>query len=57
VNYYPNDDPQKTPIVRWRSAANLLFSNWLNYYVYQGTPFDLNRLSEDELRGIDGDGI
>lgn len=56
-NYYPGDDPEKMPIVRWRSAANLLFSNWLNYYVYQGTPFDLNNLSDNDLRGIDGEGI
>jgi homoserine O-succinyltransferase len=39
-NYYPNDDPTQTPHVRWRGHANLLFSNWLNYYVYQVTPFD-----------------
>ncbi|SDF13026.1 homoserine O-acetyltransferase MetA [Sporomusa acidovorans] len=58
ANYYPNDDPQQQPVVRWRSAANLLFSNWLNYYVYQGTPFDLEKLTASEnLRGIDGDGI
>ena len=43
-NYYPNDNPTKTPLVLWRSAANLLFSNWLNYYVYQETPFDLANL-------------
>ena len=43
-NYYPNDDPTQTPVVLWRSAANLLFSNWLNYYVYQETPFDLANL-------------
>lgn len=43
-NYYPNDDPSQTPVVLWRSAANLLFSNWLNYYVYQETPFDLDKL-------------
>lgn len=43
-NYYPNNDPSLLPVVRWRSAANLLFSNWLNYYVYQETPFDLSRL-------------
>lgn len=47
-NYYPNDDPTKTPVIRWRSAANLLFSNWLNYHVYQGTPFDLDRLDNIE---------
>ncbi len=43
-NYYPNDDPTKTPIVRWRGHANLLFSNWLNYYVYQETPYDVNSI-------------
>lgn len=58
ANYYPNDDPSQMPVVRWRSAANLLFSNWLNYYVYQGTPFDLNRLNEEAVvSGIYGDGI
>ncbi|WP_163713947.1 homoserine O-acetyltransferase MetA [Mangrovibacterium lignilyticum] len=41
LNYYPNDNPDGTPILRWRSAANLLFTNWLNYYVYQQTPYDL----------------
>lgn len=41
-NYYPNDDPTQPPIVRWRGHANLLFSNWLNYYVYQETPFELS---------------
>ena len=44
VNYYTDDDPAKEPIVRWRSHANLLFANWLNYHVYQETPFDLNEL-------------
>lgn len=41
-NYYPNDDPTQTPNVRWRGHANLLYANWLNYYVYQATPFDPN---------------
>ena len=40
-NYYPNDDDTKVPIVRWRGHANLLFSNWLNYFVYQTTPYDI----------------
>ena len=44
VNYYPDDDPTQTPVVRWRSTANLLFYNWLNYYVYQDTPYDLSTL-------------
>jgi homoserine O-succinyltransferase len=43
-NYYRNDDPNEQPIVRWRSHANLLFSNWLNYYVYQETPFDIREI-------------
>ena len=42
VNYYPDNDPTKYPIVRWRSVANLLFANWLNYYVYQETPYELD---------------
>ena len=44
VNYYPDNDTSQTPVVRWRSTANLLFYNWLNYYVYQDTPFDLSTL-------------
>ena len=43
-NYYEEDDPSKKPIVRWRAHANLLFTNWLNYYVYQKTPFDINQI-------------
>ena len=43
-HYYPNDDPEQPPLVRWRGHANLLFNNWLNYYVYQVTPFDLDKL-------------
>jgi len=43
-NYYRDDDPEKDIIMRWRSHANLLFVNWLNYYVYQETPFDLSQL-------------
>jgi homoserine O-succinyltransferase len=43
-NYYPKDDPTQTPTVRWRGHANLLYSNWLNYYVYQTTPYDLSQI-------------
>ena len=43
LNYYPNDDPSQPPVVRWRGHANLLFSNWLNYYVYQETPYELDQ--------------
>lgn len=45
VNYYPNNDFTKKPEVAWRSHANLLFNNWLNYYVYQQTPFILEDLN------------
>ena len=43
-NYFPNDDPTKEPIVRWRSVAHLLFANWLNYYVYQETPYEIDSM-------------
>lgn len=43
VNYFPEDDPKKKPIVRWRSAGQLFYSNWLNYYVYQTTPYDIGK--------------
>jgi homoserine O-succinyltransferase len=43
-NYFPNDDPAQAPLVRWRGHASLLFANWLNYYVYQETPYNLNEL-------------
>ncbi len=45
VNYYKNNDPSKGPLVRWRSQANMLFVNWLNYYVYQRTPFNIDAIS------------
>lgn len=45
VNYYPDDDPTQSPLVRWRSHGSLLFTNWLNYYVYQTTPYDLEQLA------------
>ena len=43
-NYYPNDAPSLPPKVTWRSGANLIYSNWLNYFVYQTTPYDLNQI-------------
>ncbi|MCX7745899.1 MAG: homoserine O-succinyltransferase [Clostridia bacterium] len=43
-NYFPENNPEKPPMVRWRGHSNLLFSNWLNYYVYQETPYDLNEI-------------
>ena len=43
-NYFPDDNPKKSPVVTWRSHANLLYSNWLNYFVYQTTPYDINEI-------------
>ena len=43
-HYYPGDDPENPPIVTWRSHGSLLYSNWLNYFVYQTTPYDLHQL-------------
>ena len=43
-NYYPNDDDTKDPLVTWRAHANLLYSNWLNYFVYQTTPYDITQI-------------
>lgn len=45
-HYFPGDDPTRDPIVTWKSHGNLLFQNWLNYYVYQLTPFDASRIGE-----------
>ena len=45
-NYYPNDDDNREPVVRWRGHANLLFSNWLNYFVYQTTPYDIMNIGQ-----------
>ena len=46
VNYYPNDDDTKPPVVRWRGHGNLLYSNWLNYFVYQTTPYDIMEVGQ-----------
>lgn len=46
-NYFPNNDPSREPISTWRSSANLLYSNWLNYFVYQTTPYDLKKLNNE----------
>lgn len=43
-NYYPQDDPSRDPLFRWRAHGYLLYTNWLNYYVYQDTPYDLSQL-------------
>ena len=46
-HYYPDDDDTREPIVRWRGHANLLFSNWLNYFVYQTTPYDIMNVGKE----------
>ena len=43
-NYYRDDNPDKGPLVHWRAHANLLYNNWINYYVYQMTPYDINQI-------------
>ena len=46
-NYYPNDDDSQAPVVRWRGHGNLLYSNWLNYFVYQTTPYDIMAVGDE----------
>jgi len=46
ANYFPDDDPSAKPLVYWRAHAQLLYSNWLNYYVYQSTPYDIAKVGE-----------
>ena len=46
VNYFPDDDPSREPLCTWRGQAQLLYTNWLNYYVYQTTPYDIRRAGE-----------
>ena len=48
-NYFPDDDDSREPMVTWRSHANLLFSNWLNYFVYQTTPYDIKNIGNQEV--------
>lgn len=48
ANYFPSDNPKKAPKVTWRAHANLLFSNWLNYFVYQTTPYDINTVAKQK---------
>lgn len=45
VNYFPDDNPKAKPLMRWRAHANLIYSNWLNYYVYQETPYELSKIN------------
>ena len=49
-NYFPNDDDTQAPVCTWRSSANLLYSNWLNYFVYQQTPYDARKIKDMDLQ-------
>ena len=53
LNYYPGDDPAQKPVTSWRSHAQLLYTNWLNYYVYQSTPYDLEKLDARSFAEFD----
>ena len=46
-NYFPGDDPEARPLLTWRSHSNNLYSNWLNYYVYQATPYDVSTIGSE----------
>ena len=48
AHYYPDDDPTRVPLMTWRSHANLLYSNWLNYFVYQTTPYDVSAIPSEQ---------
>ena len=47
-NYFPDDDPKNPPVVNWRSTGQLLYTNWLNYYVYQSVPYDIEEIGGEE---------
>ena len=47
-NYFPGNDPEKEPVTSWRSSAHLLYGNWINYYVYQGTPYDITKIQHEK---------
>ncbi len=49
-NYFPDDNTERRPVMRWKSTANLLFMNWLNYFVYQNTPYNLSDISSFDLK-------
>ena len=45
-NYYPDDNPDNRPLLTWRATSDCLYSNWLNYYVYQSTPYDVRDINK-----------
>jgi len=52
-NYYPGDDPSLAPRVAWRAHGNLLYGNWLNYFVYQETPYDIKSVYQEKRRAYE----
>ena len=52
-NYFPDDNPERIPVMRWKSCANLLYSNWLNYFVYQTTPFDIKTIKDNKMTPLE----
>ena len=48
-NYYPNNDATRKPVKSWRCHANMLYTNWLNYYVYQNTPYEWNEIMDAKI--------
>ncbi len=52
-NYFPDDDPEAIPMMKWRSHANLLYSNWLNYFVYQTTPYDISSIKDNKATPLE----
>lgn len=57
LNYYPNDNPDEKPMLQWRSHANILYTNWLNYYVYQNTPYQWGQILDEEKRKLASKGL
>ena len=57
INYYRDNDPDKGVLVTWRSHANLLFTNWLNHFVYQKTPFDINQITQKKVSKFGGSSL
>ena len=56
-NYFPQDDDSREPLVKWRSCANLLYSNWLNYFVYQTTQYDIRQIHDETLEAMIHDNL
>ena len=57
INYYPDDDPANKPALQWRSHANILYTNWINYYVYQNTPYQWGQILDEEKRKLASKGL